>query len=370
MEDPARPEALDAVRRAREAGIRVMMVTGDHEVTAGAIARQIGLETTGGNVVTGADMEAMDESALNRRLKTANVFARVSPLDKLRIVQGLLKLGYVVAVTGDGVNDAPALKAAHIGVAMGRTGTDAAGEASDMVITDDNFASIFATVREGRVVFDNTRKAIFFLLPTGVGVVLAILYTLGARLPLPFLPAQILWLNLVANGLQDVALAFEPGEPGTIRRPPRDPNEPVITRMLIDRLTLVGLVLMAGTVGVFRWQLNAGAPLETVRTAALATAVLFQMFHVMNSRSERESIFRIPLLGNPFLLASVGAAFLAHLILVYNPTLQAIFRTGHLAPGHWAVILPVTASVVWVVEVDKWVRRRLGRGSQTKSQKP
>ncbi len=250
MYDPPRDEVYEAIKLAKVSGIRVIMVTGDHRATAVAIAQRLGIVKSGDEaVITGEDMERITDDELYEKAGSVSIFSRVSPLHKLRIVQQLIRRGEVVAVTGDGVNDTPALKAAHIGVAMGRSGTDAAKETAEMVITDDNFASIFAAVKEGRVVFANIRKVVLFLLTGSFGQVALILTSIVLLLPLPLLPAQIIWMNLVTNGLQDLAMAFEPAEKGIELQPPRPRDEPVISRLMIERLVLTGLVLAAGTLG-------------------------------------------------------------------------------------------------------------------------
>lgn len=360
MIDPPREEAIEAVKKAQEAGIRVLMITGDHQVTAAAIARQLGIiSEQNAPSLSGRDIDAMSDDELFRQLERVSVFARVSPLNKLRIIEQLLKRGDIVAVTGDGVNDAPALKAAHIGVAMGKTGTDAAKETADIIVTDDNFASIYAAVEEGRVVFSNLRKATFFLLSTGAGTILATLLVLLLELPIPFAPAQVLWLNLVTNGLQDVAMAFEPEEKEAILGPPRKPQEPIVNRRMGLRLLLVGLIMMAGTVATYAWQLNAGATLRHARSVALTTMVMFQMFHVFNCRSEEKSILKVPLLANKFLFFSVVSAMVAHLAALYLPPLQFVFRTTPLTLHQWLVILLAAGSVVLGMEAEKAVYRRL-----------
>jgi P-type Ca2+ transporter type 2C len=358
MMDPPRPEAIEAVAGCRRAGIRVAMITGDHAVTAQAVAETLGIGGSRPEVLTGREIEAMDDEELFGRVREVPVYARVSPGHKLRIVRQMIRHGEIVAVTGDGVNDAPALKAAHIGVAMGKTGTDVAREASDMVLTDDNFASIFHAVREGRIVFDNIRKVTFFLIPTGVAAILSIVGTVVMGIPIPYVPAQLLWINLVTNGLQDVALAFEPGEEGVVDRPPRDPREPIMSRLLIERTILVGLIISAGVVFNFVTALRDGASLEKARSIAVTTMVFFQFFQAGNSRSELRSLFRISPWSNPFLFYSVIAAFLAQLAFLYVPALQWVFRTEPLTVADWARIGAISLTVIAAVELDKGIRRR------------
>ena len=358
MIDPPRPEAIDAVKGCQEAGIRVAMITGDHAVTASAVGKMIGITHEKPEVLSGRELETMSDDDLFNRVKTVSVFARVSPHHKLRIVQQVMKHGEVVAVTGDGVNDAPALKAAHIGVAMGKTGTDVAREASDMVITDDNFASIFHAVEEGRVVFDNIRKVTLFLIPTGFAAIVSILAAMALDIPIPYVAAQLLWINLVTNGLQDVALAFEPGEKDVIKRKPRKLKEGIMSRLMVERSILVGLIISAGVIFNFVSALEDGVSLERARTIAVTTMVLFQFFQAWNSRSELESIFRINPLSNPFLFYSMVAAFLAQIAVIYVPALQWVFRTEPLSGAEWVQIALVALTVVVAVEIDKAIRRR------------
>jgi len=361
MIDPPRPEAIEAVKGCREAGIRVAMITGDHAVTASAIGEMFGIARERSQVLTGRELETMSDEDLFGRVKDVSVYARVSPQHKLRIVQQVMKHGEIVAVTGDGVNDAPALKAAHIGVAMGKTGTDVAREASDMVITDDNFASIFHAVEEGRVVFDNIRKVTLFLIPTGLAAIVSILIAMALDIPIPYVAAQLLWINLVTNGLQDVALAFEPGEKDVIKRKPRKLKEGIMSRLMYERSILVGLIISAGVIFNFVSALDDGVSLERARTIAVTTMVLFQFFQAWNSRSELQSIFRINPFSNPFLFYSMVAAFLAQLAVVYVPALQWVFRTEPLNGADWVQIVLIALTVVVAVEVDKAIRRHKKR---------
>jgi len=358
MLDPPRPEAVDAIRGCKEAGIRVVMITGDHATTASAIAGKLGITIDVSNVLTGKEIESMTDDELFNAVKNVSVFARVSPQHKLRIARQLARHGEIVAITGDGVNDAPALKAAHIGIAMGGTGTDVAREASDIVLADDNFASIFTAVEEGRVVYDNIRKVTLFLVSCGFGELIAILATIVMGIPIPYIPAQILWLNLVTNGLQDVALAFEPGEKGVLNKPPRKPKESILSSLLIQRTFSMGIVLAAGTLYVFILELNSGVSLEKARTAALTTMVFFQFYQAFNCRSETESIFSMSPMSNPFLVYSMIAAFLAQLAVLYVPALQWIFKTVPLTMTEWLEVGLVTLTIVITVELDKWIRRK------------
>jgi magnesium-transporting ATPase (P-type) len=359
MEDPLRPEVKDAVQATRAAGIRVLMLTGDHADTASAIGRQLGLVQEGVAAVEGRELEELSDRELDEVVGKVNVFARVSPEHKLRLVERLKAGGEIVAVTGDGVNDAPALRAAHLGVAMGRAGTDVAREASDMVLTDDNFASITSAVEEGRLVFANIRKVTYFLLSTGLALVFTILFSLFAGWPLPYVAVQVLWINLVTNGLQDVALAFEKAEPGLLDDPPRDPGEGVINREVLYRLAWVSVIISALTMGVFYWLLRQGTPLVEARSVVMTQMVMFQFFHVFNSRSLRRSVFQVPLRANPFLAISITVAILAQLAVLHLPFMQAVFGTTPLSPDQWALVAGVGSLIVVAAELDKaWLRRK------------
>lgn len=359
MIDPPRAEAVEAVGKCHEAGIRVVMITGDHADTAFAIARNLGLRTSGDTAVTGTQLSGMNDAQLTQTIKETSVFARIAPEDKFRIVNAFKDQGEIVAVTGDGVNDAPALKTAHIGVSMGKGGTDVAREASDMVLVDDNFSSIFHAVREGRIVFENLRKVIFFLLPTGLAAVWSILMTLLAGIPIPYVPAQLLWINLVTNGLQDVALAFEPGEKGVEKKPPRPTKEGIISRLLIERTLTVSLCIAAGVYFVFSHAVDTGYTLEKSRTMAMTTMVLFQFFQALNARSENRSLFRVNPFSNKFLFISMILALAAQIWVVYSPTLAWIFRTEPMSGSDWMLCFATATSVIVLVEADKFIRRRL-----------
>ena len=359
MLDPPRAEAIAAVEACKRAFIRVVMITGDHRVTARAIASQMGIGANADSeVIDGRQLEAMSDAELSEKVRYVSVYARASPEHKLRIVREIRRQGEVVAVTGDGVNDAPALKQADIGVAMGIVGTDVAKEAADMVLADDNFATIYAAVEEGRVVFDNIRKVILFLIPTGLGLVLTVIASILLGLPLPFLPAQAIWINLATNGLQDVAMAFEPAEEDVGRRRPRDPREGIFTRLMAERTVLVGLVLAAGTLATFTWQLSAHGNLQEARTVAMTTMVLFQNFHIFNSRSFTRSFFRISPLSNRFLFLTIVGALCLHVLALHWGPLQFVLRTEPVSLETWLVMIPVAATVLVVVELDKAIRRR------------
>lgn len=357
MLDPPRAGVQQAIEGCRHAGIRVMMITGDHAATALAIARELNIASPDDKVLSGAEIEEMSADDLEQRLPSTAVIARAAPEHKLRVVQALRKRGEVVAITGDGVNDAPALRAADIGVAMGKGGTDVAREAADMVLTDDNFVSIYAAVEEGRVTFANIRNVTFFLVSTGVASIIAILSAVVLQWPVPMVAAQLIWLNLATNGLQDFALAFEPGEKGILAQKPRPPNEGLISRLLWERTIITGAVMAVGTLFIFRWELDRTDSLVTAQTAALTTMVLFQLFHVGNSRSVRLSAFRKDPRSNPFLLiASVGSIVL-HVAALYLPPTQYVLRVEPLDAALWVRMIAIAATVIVAVELHKLVRR-------------
>jgi len=356
MIDPPRRGVPEAIEECHQAGIRVLMITGDHAATARAIAAQLRIAPPDAEVITGTEMERMSDDVLRERVRTVNVFARVSPEHKLRIVRALQANGETVAVTGDGVNDAPALRAADVGVAMGKSGTDVAREAADIVLADDNFVSIRNAVEEGRVAFKNVRNATFFLISTGAGSVLMFLFAVLLGLPMPMLPAQLLWLNLVTNGLQDVAMAFEPGDKSLMRQKPRSREEGIISKVLWERTVLVGLLIAIAGLWLFHYEYELTGSLARAQTVALTTVVLFQNFHVGNSRSEFRSAFLLSPLRNPFLLIAAITATTVHALALYIPFTQFILRVEPIELEAWLRSVLVALSVVVVVELHKWIR--------------
>ena len=341
--DPPRPEVRAAVATAAGAGVRTVMITGDHPATALAVARELGIAGPAAVAVTGAALEAMDDAALLETVATARVFARVSPAHKLRIVRALRQRGEVAAMTGDGVNDAPAVKEADIGIAMGRGGTDVTKEASAMVLADDNYATIVAAVHEGRAIYDNIRKFIRYLLSCNTGEVLTMFLAALIHLPLPLLPGQVLWVNLVTDGLPAMALGVDPAEPDLMQRPPRRASEGVFARRLGIKILGRGLLIGLGTLGVFLWGLRTGN-LAAARTMAFATLVLAQLLHAFDCRSEHRSIWEVSLWRNPYLTGAVALSTLMLLAAIYVPPLARAFQTVPLAPVQWLPVL-VAASL-------------------------
>lgn len=360
MIDPLRPGAREAVALCRSAGITVAMVTGDHPVTALAIARDLGLASRPEEVTTGADLARGGE--LGPLVARTRVFARVSPQQKLDIVGAARAAGHFVAVTGDGVNDAPALRAANIGVAMGRSGTDVAREAAELVLADDDFASIPAGIEEGRVAYDNVRKVIYLLVSTGAAEVVLVVLSLAAGTPLPLLPAQLLWLNLVTNGVQDKALAFEPKEEDVLRRRPRPPGERIFDRLMVERVVLAALVIGCIGFAAWRWMLAAGFAEERARNLILLLMVLFENVQIGNCRSETKSLFRLSPLKSPILLAGTLAALLVHVAAMHLPPLRALLRTGPAGATEWLALAGLALTVAVGMEIHKrtWAARHGG----------
>lgn len=359
MIDPPRPEAIESIAHCRDAGIKVKMVTGDHAVTAAAIGEQLGLAHT--DALEGREIEQLDDVMLAGRIQQTDVIARASPEHKLRLITALRASGNVVAMTGDGVNDAPSLKSADIGVAMGRKGTDAAREAADLVLTDDNFASIAHAVREGRTIFDNIKKSLLFILPTNGGEAGVILLAVFLGAALPVTAAQILWVNMVTSVTLAVALAFEPPEPGAMQRPPRPPAEPLITRLLLARVVYVSLLMMGMTFGVFEWSLARGESLEAARTAAVNMLVVGELVYLFNSRHfVAHSLARDTLTANRVALWASIALVAMQIAFTYAPPLQFMFSTVALDAVTWALILALGLLKFLAVEAEKAVLRRFG----------
>jgi len=363
--DPARPEARLAIAQCQAAGITVAMVTGDHPLTAFSIARDLGMVHDESQVIAGADLDARggpESPAFAEAVLRSRVFARVSPMQKLHIVQTLRAQGHHVAVTGDGVNDAPALKAADISVAMG-SGSDVTKDTASLIVTDDNFASIEAGVEEGRFAYDNIRKVTYLLIATGVAEVTLFTLSLLAGLPLPLVAVQLLWLNLVTNGIQDVALAFEGGEPGTMHRPPRPPAEGIFNRLMIHQTLTAGLTM--GLLVMVNWVilLDMGFTETEARNRVLLLMVLLQNFHVFNARSEHESAFRVPLARNRVLVVGVVLAQGVHLLAMHVPFMQRILGVAPVSAWEWAVPFVLASTIIVAMELFKWIRRRGSLGA-------
>jgi magnesium-transporting ATPase (P-type) len=359
--DPLREGAADAVARCAEAGIRVVMITGDHPLTALAIARELGIASDESQVVHGAQLEGATPDQLRAAIGHARVFARATPEQKLALVSAGQASGHFVAVTGDGVNDAPALRRANIGIAMGRGGTDVARQASDLVLSDDNFATIVAGVEEGRIAYQNIRNVVYLLTAAGTAEVLTVGIAVLAGLPLPLLPVQLLWLNLVTNGIQDVGLAFERGHGDELRHPPRPAREPIFNTLMLQRGLLAGLWMSALSLALFVLLLDAGWPVEQARNSLLLLMVLLQNIDAINARSETVSVLQLPLRNNPLLLVGVCIALGLHVAAMYWPWMQDIIDVRPPAAGEW-LLLPLLAATLFVVmEAQKLLRRRLIR---------
>jgi magnesium-transporting ATPase (P-type) len=354
MIDPLRTEVPEAVKRCQEAGVAVSMVTGDHSVTALAIARDMGLATDISQVVKGSELIGKSEESMKSIVAEKKVFARVTPHQKLQIVKAARELGHFVAVTGDGVNDAPALRQANIGVSMGKEGTDVAREASDLVISDDNFATIIAGIEEGRVAYNNIRNVVYLLISTGAAELVLVALSVIMGLPLPLLPVQILWLNLITSGIQDVALAFEPGEDDILKKKPRSPDEKIFNRLMIER-TIIGALTMGFVgFGFFYFMLENGWSEYSARNALLLLMVLFENVHVGNCRSETKSALVLSPFKSPILLIGVLIAFLIHVCAMYLPLGQKVLQTEPIQLNTWILLLILSLTIFITMEIHKW----------------
>jgi magnesium-transporting ATPase (P-type) len=353
MIDPLRPGVKAAVADCHRAGIAVWMITGDHPATALAIARELGLTLNLAPVVTGEDLEQCPPPELRRLIQTSCIFARVSPHQKRLLVEAAKASGHFVAVTGDGVNDAPALQAANIGVAMGKAGTDVAREAAELVICDDNFATIVAGIEEGRIAYSNIRKVIYLLVSTGAAEIVLIGLAVIVGLPIPLLPVQLLWLNLVTNGIQDVALAFEPGEGDALHHRPRPPREPIFNRLMIERTIIAALVMGSIGFATFLWLFNSQQNLDIARNALLLLMVLFENIHIGNCRSETKSVFQLSPLRSPLLLGAALFAFSLHVLLMHLPLGQHLLAIAPLPRPIWGLLLLISLSILVAIELHK-----------------
>jgi magnesium-transporting ATPase (P-type) len=357
--DPPREEALAAVRDCRSAGIRAVMITGDHAVTAREIARQLGLADAP-RALTGPELDRLDDAELAAAVQDTAVFARTSPEHKLRLVQALQACGHTVAMTGDGVNDAPALKRADVGVAMGQKGTEAAKEAAEMVLADDNFASIVAAVREGRTIYDNLMKVITWTLPTNGGEAMTILAAIALGLALPITPVQILWINMITAVALGLTLAFEPTEAGTMRRPPRPADQPILTGELLWRIAFVSALFVAAAFGMYFWAENRGLPLEEARTIVVNTIVVMEIFYLFSIRYVHgTSLTWQGVLGTPAVLLGVGLVAAGQFAMTYLPPMQAIFDTRPVALLDGLAVIAVGVTLLLVVETEAWIRNGL-----------
>ncbi len=358
--DPLRPEVKDAVQKCRLAGVDVAIVTGDHPLTALAIAKELNIGQDEKQVITGKQLEEISTSGSDNFIKAVKgkkVFARVSPLQKMYIVEALSKAGHYVAVTGDGVNDVPALKKANIGVAMG-SGTDLAKETADIIVTDDNFSSIEAGIEGGRFAYDNIRKVTYLLISTGAAEIVMFLLSLVAGLPLPLVAVQLLWLNLVTNGIQDVALAFEGGEPETMKRPPRKPSEGIFNQLMIRQTLVSGFTIGLVAFGIWKWLLYQGYDEFHARTLLLMFMVFAENVHAFNCRSEYVSAFKVPLNRNWFIVGGVLTAQLIHLIASNIPFTQKMLQTDAVNIKEWMVLFAISLVVLIAMEIFKLTLKR------------
>jgi len=364
MIDPPREEAIEAVHACLRAGIQVKMITGDHALTASVIAEKIGIVTqpeclpSCAAVLTGKQMALLSPEELVSAAEETNVFARVAPEQKLNLVRALQARGHVVAMTGDGVNDAPALKQADIGVAMGITGTEVSKEAADMVLTDDNFASIEAAVEEGRCVFDNLIKFLVWALPTNLGQGLVIIAAVFAGVPLPILPVQSLWINMTTAGTLGLMLAFEPKERGLMSRPPRHPSSPILSGVLIRRILFIGVILMTAAFGLFEWEEWTGAGDAAARTVTVNVFSVISCFYLLNCRSLHHSFLRVGLLSNKLIIVGIAFMVILQLLFTYLPLMNRLFHTVPIGYDSWLRIMAVGLISHWAVSFEKWLSRR------------
>ncbi|MFZ5352705.1 MAG: calcium-translocating P-type ATPase, SERCA-type [Bacillota bacterium] len=371
MIDPARVEALEAIKVCRQAGIKPVMITGDYKDTAVAIAKELGLMTGNDRVMTGEELDRISDDELRKQAEGISVYARVSPEHKVRIVNALKKNGHIAAMTGDGVNDAMALKKSDIGVSMGITGTDVAKGTADIILMDDNFATIVSAVEEGRIIYSNIRKFVFFLLSCNVGEILIIFLSILLNLPVPLVPIQLLWVNLVTDSFPALALGTEKGDPDIMKQKPRNADEPILNRIMLTGIAIQSLALLAAVLGAFVWGLNkytggltavSGNGLTMARTVAFATLILAELFRVYSSRSERFSIVKLGVFTNRTLVAASVFSFALLLIVLYVPFLQPIFKTSALGLTDWGVVILLSMIPLLAGEINKFfLKKRLDK---------
>ncbi|MEK7608616.1 MAG: HAD-IC family P-type ATPase [Patescibacteria group bacterium] len=359
MQDTLRPEVRKAISRAKEAGIRVVMITGDHKITARAIAKEAGIYQEGDTVLTGDEIESMHDAQLADKLAGTTVFARVTPEHKMQIINAYKRRGEIVAMTGDGVNDAPSLVAADLGVSMGKIGTEVAKEASDIILLDDNFGSIVSAIEEGRSIYKTIKKVILYLFSTSTGEVLVISGALFLGYPLPILAAQIIWLNFVTDGFLDVALAMEPKEKGLLAGTFEHPRKYLVDSLMLQRMAVMAIPMMFGTLFLFNQYFD--TDIAKAWTISLTTLAVFQWFNAWNCRSENRSIFGMEWFSNKYLVGATLVVVALQMAALYTPIMQTILRTTPLTPSEWLMIIPVAASIIVVEEVRKFFYRRRSR---------
>ncbi len=358
MMDPLRAGVKTAIKTCHDAGIQVSMVTGDHQITALSIAKDLDLAQSEKDTITGKALESISDTKLDKLIEHTHVFARVAPRQKLDIVNSAIRSGHFVSVTGDGVNDAPALRAANIGVAMGKDGTDVAREAADLVISDDNFSTIVAGVEEGRAAYDNIRKVIYLLISTGAAELVMVACSVVLGLPLPLLPVQLLWLNLVTNGIQDVALAFEPKENGILKRKPRSPNEPIFNRLMIERTVIAAITMGLISVGLFQHLITNGYTVEESRNIVLLLMVLFENIHIGNCRSESISVFKLSPFKSPILIFGALLAFSLHVLFMHVEFGQGIINVMPVSFDMWLLVISLALSILPIMEIHKFITNK------------
>ncbi|MGQ9723527.1 MAG: cation-translocating P-type ATPase, partial [Candidatus Jordarchaeum sp.] len=362
---PPRKEVIEAVEKCKTAGIKVIMITGDHRETARAIAEEVGIMTKKDLILEGRELDAIPEEEFEKMVESVKVFARNEPRHKLRIVKALRKKGNIVAMTGDGVNDAPAIREADIGIAMGVTGTQIAKETSNMVLADDNFASIVGAVEEGRTSFNNLGRVVLYVITTSIAGGLILLFSLIFGFPIPFFPLQILWVNLVTDGICDKTLAIEPRYRDVLKDPPRSPKERIVFRRVVYQIIYLAAIMIVGTMAVYYFFLSSwgfGVIFEGYReprTMAFTTLIFFQLFNALNIRSREYSIFKIGLLSNKYFAVGLAISIILNFSIIYVPFFQELFQIVPLDPYHWLIVVLVSSSIFVIEEIRKRVAPKL-----------